>query len=168
MNDLIKEFLRIEEDSEISSKRHFNQAKMYEDKHCILGLPLAILASLASLSAFSEYSWGAIAAGILSLLVAVLTAVNAFLVPGEKAQIHNQAGSNYLSLRNRTRIFRTVELEQKNSDEQIKMLLELNFLRDELNKNSPQTSNRAFVMAIEGKKAGETSYEADVKNADDQ
>ena len=161
MDNITKEFLRIEEDAEISAKRHFNQAQSYETKHCWLGLPLAILASIASVSALSELDAGAIIAGFISLIVAVLTAVNAFLAPGEKAQIHNQAGAGYLALRNKSRIYRTVEMEQQTVEQQTKILLELNGMRDELNKNSPQTSRKAFEIANKGKDAGETLYQVD-------
>ncbi len=164
MDNISKEISRIEEDAEISAKRHFNQAKTYEIKHCWLGLPLAILAAIASVSALSEMPYGAIIAGIISLIVAVLTAVNAFLAPGEKALNHNQSGAGYLALRNRSRIFRTVEISQQSSEQQTKTLLELNSMRDELNKNSPQTSREAFDAANSGIEAGESLYAVDKLN----
>ena len=78
MDNISKEISRIEEDAEISAKRHFNQAKTYEIKHCWLCLPLAILAAIASVIALSEMPYCAIIARSISLIVAVLTELNAF------------------------------------------------------------------------------------------
>ena len=109
-----EEALRIEEDCTYSSKRHFNASVRWEKYHYWIGLPSALLAGLSGVSAFNDYP---ILAGILAISSTALTSVLTFLKPSERSEHHKSIGNQYLSLRNKTRLFR--ELEVNNASEKI-------------------------------------------------
>src|SRR5262245_4505588 len=100
------EAMRIEEDSLHSSKSHFEAANLWVKLHLSLGIPAAILAAIAGVSALKECP---VVAGILSFAVAALSALSTFLNPSERANAHLNAGNQYMSVRNRARIFREIE-----------------------------------------------------------
>jgi hypothetical protein len=113
---LQQEAQRIEEDTLYSSKGHFEAGSHWHRLHLWLGIPTALLAGVAGVSAFQNLP--EIAGGI-SMLVAALAAVSTFLNPDEKAQAHHLAGAKFNDLRTRARIFREIDLQ---SDVDIKEL----------------------------------------------
>ena len=138
-----EEALRIEEDCTYSSKRHFNASVRWEKYHYWIGLPSALLAGLSGVSAFNDYP---ILAGILAISSTALTSVLTFLKPSERSEHHKSIGNQYLSLRNKTRLFR--ELEVNNASEKIiEIINELSNQRDELNNSALNTSNSDYEKA---------------------
>lgn len=155
------ELLRIEEDCVHSGKAHFNAGDNWNRYHFWLGIPAVVLSGLASTAFLSEQT---IIAGLMAAAVAVLTALQTFLKPSEKASAHKSAGDQYLSLRNDARVFREIRLDHA-CDEQaaIDGLDEFTKRRRELNLASPQFSRGDFEKARKGIDEGEALHAVDKK-----
>jgi len=67
------------------SSCHRKTAEAYGNCHMLLGLPAAILASVAGVSAFANFSK---LAGITAFIVSGLTGAMSFLNPAEKQKLH--------------------------------------------------------------------------------
>lgn len=99
-NNIPKEAKRIEEDCLYSAKGHFIVSHFWTTFHIWIGVPITILAFTAGIFALSKFDNHAILAGIISIIVTILTAVNLFLNPNQKVAIHRDAGNKYNALRN--------------------------------------------------------------------
>mgnify|MGYP005863808189 CR=1 FL=1 len=151
------ELQRIEEDATYSSKGHFEAAALWRTVNYWLGVPSAIGAGVASVSAFSDYL---VASGIIAILVAALTSVSTFLDPSARANSHRVAGAAFLALKNQARILRTVELEV-DADSGIQRFRELSERRDSLNSESPGIAWLAYTRAKAGIARGESMHATD-------
>ncbi len=89
---LIEEAKRIEEDALYSSKGHYNCAENWKSVHYWIGIPAAVLAGVASVSAFSDNT---VIAGYISVLVAILTALSTFLDPNARQNSHKASGAAF-------------------------------------------------------------------------
>jgi hypothetical protein len=158
LEEVRKEAARIQEDSLYVAKSHFNVSDRWLRVHFWLGIPAAILAALASASAFNEYGQ---LAGVLSILVTALTAVVTFLDPNAKATMHKAAGDRFLRLRNAARRFHDIELSGLSEHEAVAKIQELGQQKDDLNESSPLIPNWAFQKARKGIESGEAAYQVD-------
>lgn len=156
--ELWLESARVEEDCEYSYKSHFEAAGLWTRVHYWIGIPSAVLAAIAGISAFDERT---IVAGILAILVSALGSLATFLNPSGKATEHTNSGNSYLLIRNRARIFRNIELESVELDEARQKLLLLAEKKDELNTTSPQIPEWAFKKAKSNIQEGQTKYRVD-------
>lgn len=153
------ELLRMEEDCIHSGKSHFNACARWTKWNYLFGIPSVILSALAGTAFFKDYS---IVAGIMAAFVTVLTALMTFLKPAERASNHKNAGDQYLSLRNDTRVFRDIEITQFEDDESaIVGMSGLTKRRNELNQASPQFANKDFQKARTGIDKGEALHAVD-------
>lgn len=140
-------------------KGHFEAARAWGNLHLWLGIPAAVLAAIASGSAFAQ---DVVIAGSLALLASVLTAISTFLNPSEKSQMHHQAGVKHNSLRNRARIFRELDLKSDAKEDDLLVLLKtMAEERDSLNMSNPQIPKFAFMRARCGIESGEAVYKID-------
>jgi hypothetical protein len=159
MNDAIRrEALRIEEDCIYSSKGHFNSAEFWARIHLWIGIPTAVLSAIASGSAFQNLGQ---VAGSLAIIVTALTAVATFLDPNQRAAAHRTAGNQYLSLRNLTRIFRELEIENGAADDLKARITQLAANRDSLNEACPSIPTWAYKAAKAGIESGEGAHQVD-------
>lgn len=158
--EIIKEAKRIEEATLLSSKGHFVAARAWSYCHLCLGLPTAILAALAAATAFKKAEMH-IVAGMIALIVAVLSAVTTFLNPNSKSAAHLKAGNNYDALHNQTRIFRTIECNGDSENVLTKKLKDLSAQKDKMNRESLQLPGWAYRLARRGIAAGESEYKVD-------
>jgi len=162
-NDLFesvsKELARIEEDAEYSSKGHYNAAGRWQWAHLGLGLPNAILAGFAGINAFKGNDlW----AGSLAICAAAIAAALTFLNPGDRSSAHKRSAGEYHTLRNRSRIFRTIVLGTLTEPKEITARFEeLSQRRDELNATCPQIPSWAFKAARRGIEEGESRHRVD-------
>jgi len=158
--EIIKEAKRIEESTLFSSKGHFVAARIWTNFHFIVGIPIVTLAAVAaSLSKLNEYQ---AAAGILSIVVAALSAVQTFLNPNDRSSRHLNAGNNYDALQNKVRVFWTIECWQDNSDKALtEKVKEFSNQKEKINHSSPQVPYWAYKIAKSGILAGEASYQVD-------
>lgn len=150
---------RITEDALHSSKGHYNAADRWRHVHLWIGIPNAILAAVAGVSAFNGSE---LVAGSLAVAVAAITAVNTFLNPGDRASTHKRCAGEYHSLRNRARIFNNIVCRQCTSTDELNARFEeMVAKRDDLNAASPQIPAWAFKKAKAGIDAGEAEYKED-------
>lgn len=156
IGEYVREARRIEEDSLYSSKGHYNASEYWQNVHYWTGIPNCIIAAIAGLSAFNGYP---IAAGVLAVLAAAITATITFLNPEAKSASHNSAAVEYHALRNRARIFANITINAGLDDEALnRRFEELALQRENLNTVSPQIPEKAFLKARAGIEAGEADH----------
>ena len=157
--EIMKESQRIEESALYSAKGHFAAAHALANFHLIIGVPIVVLAAIAGSSFVSNNN---IIAGVLSLVVAVLSAIMTFLNPNERSSSHLNAGNSYDVLQNEVRIFRTIDCWREDSEQMLtERLKNYSDQKGKLNQGSPQIPWWAYQIAKRGIKAGEGSYEVD-------
>jgi len=161
-DEIIKEARRIEEDTLYSSKGHFAASHFWSNFHLWVGIPIVFLSALAGTSALSEVSHKNLIAGILAIIVAVLSGVWTFINPNEKASAHLNSGNNYDALQNKIRIFRTIECWDEESNKVLtEKLKTLTDQKDKLNLSCPQIPHWAYKAGKKGIEAGEADYRVD-------
>jgi len=159
---VVMEAKRIEEDSLYSAKGHFYAGQFWASLRLWLGIPAVVLSAIAGTAALSRFDHHNTLAGVLSIVVAALTAVTTFLNPNEKATAHQKAGNDYNSLKNETRIFHEIgSVSLIDEEESMINLEELSKRRDTMNKEHMQIPKWAFRKARKAIEGGEASYEVD-------
>lgn len=156
---IVAEARRIEEDSEHSSKGHYNAGDRWGRYHLLIGLPAALVAALASAAAFKDCPE---LAGGLALLSTALTTVLTFLKPSERAEMHKSAAGQFHKLRNQTRIFREIELADGLGEADAReRLLQLASQRDDLNAAVPGIPRSDYEKAKQDIDGGRARYQVD-------
>lgn len=156
---IVAEARRIEEDSEHSSKGHYNACGRWGRYHLWIGLPAALAAALASAAAFKNCPE---LAGGLALLSTALTTVLTFLKPSERAEMHKSVADQHHKLRNQTRIFREIELADGLGESDARQrLLELANQRDDLNAAAPGIPRCDYEKAKQDIDGGRSRYQVD-------
>jgi hypothetical protein len=162
---IIKEARRIEENALYTSKAHFVCAQGCENLNLWIGIPTVILAAIAGALAFTNFL--TVIAGVLSIIIAILTGIATFLNLKDKSRDHQNAGNKYDSLLTRVRIFRAIDCRQNQSEEvSTEKLKDLSRERDRLNADCPQPSKKCYKRAKEGIEAGEAEYKVDKDESD--
>lgn len=143
---MAREAERIENDTFYSAKGHFEAAQEWKKLHMVLGIPSTILSALAGTSALVQFDNHSILAGILAIVVAVISALITFLNPGEKANSHQNAGTNYTVIRNDSRKFKDLDIyrEELPDQELLAILEDLKKQRNDLNQNSLPIPRSAY------------------------
>ncbi|HVW19881.1 MAG TPA: SLATT domain-containing protein [Opitutaceae bacterium] len=143
---------RIEAEAAAAARGHEAAAKPWRRLSLWLGLPIAVLAAAAGVSTFSDHP---VTAGILEVIVAIGTALVAFMSPGERHLRHDEACHGYEALRNDARIFREVECAVEADPEDLaEQLRGLNQRRNHLNGDSPALAASARGAAAAGAASG--------------
>ncbi|NVN44986.1 SLATT domain-containing protein [Asaia siamensis] len=155
------ELQRIEEDCIHSGKAQFNAGVRWGQYHSFLGVPAVLLSTLAGTAFFKNEPD---IAGVMSAIVAILTALSTFLKPSERASSHKGSGDQYLTLRNDARVLRTIKLDAACDDAAlIANLDEITKRRNELNQASAQPARCDFELARKGINEGESAHRVDRK-----
>ncbi|HED37622.1 MAG TPA: SLATT domain-containing protein [Ignavibacteria bacterium] len=152
---------RIEEDSLYSAKGHFYTGQRWVKVNLWLGSISVIFSAIAGASALSQFDYHNIIAGSLAIIVAGLTAIVTFLNPNERASVHLKAGNKYSALKNDTRIFYNIEMNEIGDKETFDSLQKLNAQRNKLNIETHQIPKWAFKKARKGIEEGESKYKVD-------
>lgn len=162
--EVIKEAKRIEEALLYSSKGHFAAGYLWTRSHLFLGIPIVILSALAGASALSQFDPNHVWAGVISLIVVVLSSIMTFLNPNEKSEIHRKAGNNYDALMNKIRIFWSIDCWREDSEKVLTEKLRLfSEHKSKLNDECPQVPWWAYRIAKKGIEGGEGDYAVDKK-----
>ena len=104
---IIGEAKDIEFDCRVAARCHSRAATFWLIIHYALGLPAAVLAAVAGISAIADHpTWAA----ILAISSAVVAGMNTFLNPGQMTQGHSKKRSEYEHLKNDVRHFRNITL----------------------------------------------------------
>ncbi|MGB0833915.1 MAG: SLATT domain-containing protein [Psychrobium sp.] len=157
---IISECKRVEEDTEHSFKSHYNAAEFWSNINLFLGLPAALLGAIAGGTSAADGAQATVTAAAF-LATAFVTCLT-FLKPGVKADAHKNAGDLYQTLRNKTRLFREIELDDSIPDiDAKKKLIALVDRRDELNSIMPTIPRKAYEKAKKDIDAGRAKYAVD-------
>ncbi len=160
--EVIKEAQRVEEALLYSSKGHFAAAQFWRRLHLWTGIPISITSAIAGASALSDFDASGLIAGVLAIIVAVLTGVVTFLNPNERAAGHFMAANKYDALMNRVRIFWSIDCWNDATDQVLtSQLLDYSAQKDALNQNCAQIPEGAYRLAKKGITNGEGSYSVD-------
>jgi len=156
---IIIEAKQIEENCLFTAKGHYVCAQFWSKFHLWIGIPTVILAAVTGTLIFVKSDKVNITAGVLSILIIVLSAITTFLNPKETASSHLNAGNNYDSLMTKARMFWSIQCKIESSDLVLtEKLRELAEFRDRLNRESPQIPYLAYKKAKKGIEKGETSH----------
>lgn len=159
LKNIAAESSRLEEDALFSARSHFEAARSWSSLNLWLGVPTALCAGISGVAILGDFP---IIAGVLSILAAALASVSTFLNAPERSAAHHAAGTRFNGLRNRTRIFRDVEVAvAPDAKACMATLKTLSDERDSLNQSSPQIPRRSFEGARIGIESGEASYRID-------
>ncbi|UUA05222.1 MULTISPECIES: SLATT domain-containing protein [Streptomyces] len=154
------ELRRLEESAMYSAQTQFETAKHWRGVHLMMGIPTSLLAAVAGTTALVE-STGRIAAGILALvsagISAVMTTVNAPLRMSHATGCANA----YLEVQTAARQARTVDLPVLPVDEARLVLAELTARRDEQNRAADPPGRRAYRRAQANIGRGGQTYAVD-------
>jgi hypothetical protein len=127
-----------------------------------LGVPIVIGSGLAGAAAFSQFDDSGTWAGIISVVVVMLSSVATFLNANEKASTHLNSGNHYDALMSAVRRFWSIECWCSDSDSGLLEKLEnLSDRRDKLNQSCPQIPKWAYLIAKRGIQAGEAQHSVD-------
>lgn len=143
--EVLKTARKIEGDSIYLGKGHYHASIFWSSMNYWIGVPIAAIAAVISALTFTKYH---IAAGVLAILVSMLTALTTFLNPNEKSGSHYNSFNSYKSLANKINIFCTVDsLFETSKMNLVNKLKEFENEFDELNQNSPQIPKWALNKA---------------------
>lgn len=160
--EVTKEAKRLYENCLYTSKSHFVEARFWKNLHLWIGIPSVILAGVAGTLAFTDNK---MIAGIISMIIVVLTSITTFLNLKEQANTHHTAGNNYDSLMTKLRIFWSIDCWGEDSDDVLTSRLRTySEERDRLNRECPQPFNWCYISAKKGIEAGEAEYFVDKRN----
>jgi hypothetical protein len=165
-SEVIKEAQRLAESLLHSSKNHFEAARIFRGLHLWVGIPMVVLSATAGAAALSKFDPDRIIAGVLSIIVAVLSGVATFLNPNERVSAHLNAGNSYDSLLNRVRVFWTIECWQIDSDtvltDRLRQFVEQ---KDDLNRKCPQIPRLARRRAKRAIESGDAEFLIDKESS---
>ena len=162
LDAIVAEAKRIEENCLVTSRSHFVSAHFWTKFHLVIGIPTAVLAAIAGAIAFASFKNANVIAGVLSIIVAILSAIATLLNPKDCSNSHLTSGNNYDSLLTRVRIFWTIDCRMEESINILyDKLKDFSIERNKLNRDCSQPSKWAYKMAIKGIENGETEYKVD-------
>jgi hypothetical protein len=166
LDEIIREAKRLEESTLFSMKGHHVAANGWSNRHLWLGMPTVIISALVGAATFSQYAKDypafSVTAGLLSIVVTVLSGITTFLNPNEKENAHLNAAHGFDKINNDARLFWSVDCWQEASDAVLtSQLKELVDRKNELNSSSPQIPDWAYQKAKAGIEAGEADFKVD-------
>lgn len=134
---------------------HNEKADKYHKKNLYLGVPAAVIAAVVGSSIFATLSaekniYLMVMTGSLSILAAILSALQTFLKYSEMAQVHKAAEDGYVSLRRRIEFF-MLKLSASRPPLLSDAQKELQDIVNELNrlgKSSPIVSHKSIISAV--------------------
>lgn len=92
-----REAEELEMEASVSAYAHFLTGRRWEKIHLALGIPTTVLAAVAGGTAL--FTHAELVAGTTALLVAALSALNTFLNPGDRANMHRKAHADFSEIR---------------------------------------------------------------------
>ncbi|MEU2747197.1 SLATT domain-containing protein [Streptomyces collinus] len=154
------ELRRLEESAMYSAQMQFEAAKHWRGVHLMMGIPTSLLAAVAGTTALVE-STGRIAAGILALASAGLSAIMTTVNAPQRVSHATMCANAYLEVQTAARQTRTVDLAGLPVDEARAVLAELTSRRDEQNRAADPPGRRAYRRAQTNIGSGGQTYAVD-------
>jgi len=147
LKQIIDNAQKVANDCEYSASSNFALGKYWDTWNLRLGLSAAILSALAALVGKTDLS-GVPIAGVVAFLAAISASVLTFLKPSEKASIYREFGNKYRSLRNRSRVFISIDCLVMPEYEELRARLDsLLKEKEDLNLDNPVIPEWAFKEA---------------------
>jgi hypothetical protein len=159
---IIIEAQRMEESTLYSYKGHFVASHFWSKFHLFIGVPMVIMSAVVGASALSQFDTQKVIAGVLSIIITIFSGLMTFLNPNQKSSAHHGAASQYYSLQNNVRIFRTIDCPREESEQVLTEKLKyFSEQKDKLNDTYPQIPPWAYRVAKKGIEAGEAEFLVD-------
>lgn len=167
---LLTEARRIHEDALFCCAGHSQEARYWDALQLWLGIPATIAAAVAGVTTLinpANTAGGSgintnIIAGVLSLMVAVLTGLNTFLDPKGQAVKHYAAVNAYTALLNDARFFYSIDCLEDGDLARLQAdLRKLSGRLNELPGQTPLISKRAARLGQKSIQAGTYEYQVD-------
>ena len=144
-----------------SAQGQMEAAKLWRTVNLWVGVPAALLAAVAGVTALASTT-GRIAAGIIAVAAAGLGAVAATLNAPKRAELAESAGNKYLAIQQDATIARDVDLPRQGVDEARQALHELAARRQEVNAGATAIPRLAYRRARRNiEREGGQTYQAD-------
>jgi hypothetical protein len=152
LKQIISNAQKIADDCEYSAASNFALSRRWDRWNLFLGSSAAILSALAAISIDKSNLPGFIAGfpitGTAAFFAAIFASVLTFLKPSEKASIYREFGNKYRALRNRSRVFISIDclvtLEYEKLRSELDALLKE---KEDLNLDNPVIPDWAFREA---------------------
>lgn len=153
MKDVIEQARGYQKDARESGRGQYKAGDIAAERHVLLGIPVVITTTIvgtsifASLSADPAIGWK-ILVGLISIVAAILSALQTFFNYSEIAEKHRVAGARYGKKRRR---FEAFLLRYGDGDSRDAALTDMEKLSDELSKlaeESPRIPDRAWKRAL--------------------
>ena len=154
------ELRRLEESAMFSAQTQFESAKHWRSLHLMLGIPTGLLAAIAGTTALVE-STGRVAAGILALISAGLSAVMTTVNAPQRMTHATTCANAYLEVQTAARQTHSVDLLTMPVDDARSRLAELTARRDEQNRTADPPGRRAYRRAQANIGRGGQTYAVD-------
>ena len=147
---------KLEDDTDLTSASDFRMAQKWESTNNLLGLItiivsgiVTVIGAVSSLKQLSDIQpFFTIASTVLASIATVIGSVLTFLKPSERGGRYREFGNKQKMLRNRIRIYRTVQMLQDNSaNGPPEQLVAFNLEKDSLNSDNPPIPRSAFITA---------------------
>lgn len=143
---IIEQANKISDDCEYSSASNFELGRVWDIWNNTLGISSTILSSVAAYFAVTEEQSSITI--FASMAATVFAAVLTFLKPSEKASAYREFGNRYRSLRNKARVFSSIDCLQDNEYESLRKKLDKIMIeKEELNLGNPVIPRWAFRSA---------------------
>lgn len=130
-----------------NQQSHWEEARRYEHANYLLGIPTVILSAVVGTSVFAalqkQVSFSIqITVGALSILVAVLAALQTFLGFSKRAEQHRTVAASYGAVRRRMETIGTLPLSLRGDP--LETVREIQAELDNLAKTAPTISKKVF------------------------
>ncbi|MCE3254655.1 MAG: hypothetical protein K0R25_149 [Rickettsiaceae bacterium] len=112
------------------------------------GIITGLLSAVASTAAFSQFDYHNIISGIISIIVAGLSAIITFINPNKLAASYHVTGNKYNALETEIRIFYEIEIGKMDEDQALLELKKYNDLKNKIDDEAPPIPRWAIRSAL--------------------
>ena len=159
-----RQLSNIEEAVKWSAQGQLEAAKLWRTVNLWVGVPAALLAGIAGVTALASTA-GRIVAGIIAVAAAGLGAVAATLNAPKRAEVAEAAGNKYLAIQQDAAIAREVDLPRQHVDDARQVLHDLAARRQEVNAAATAIPRLAYRRARHNiEDEGGQTYQADTRS----
>jgi hypothetical protein len=154
---------RVHESTMYSAQGQFEQAKIWNRKNLILGIPASGVAGIAGVTGLAT-SIGKTWVSILALIAAFLSGIMTTLNYSKKIDQAHASANAYLALQQDARIFIDIDLDNLDEGAARDTLGNLVARQQEINTTAQIPSPTAYKRAKANIESGGQTYEADKNN----
>lgn len=149
-DDYLKEIEDTESYARILAKGYSHTALAWGKVNLSIGIPNTIIAAIAGASALSDFTNSNIIAGILSIIVSVLSGLLTFLNPSDRAKSHTQAFTEFQRLCQQIKLLRIDIANEKEANLSKELRQKMDELFEKLHtlrSSSPMIPGWAYEIA---------------------